>query len=63
MYANTIKVFVPYMKKQVSQKYVFNTFSKFDLGTIGEISMREQFKSHSYYTCMVEFQSTKSSNV
>lgn len=55
MFANTIKVFVPHMNKQVTQQYVFNTFSKFNLGTIGEISMREKFTSHSYYTCMVEF--------
>lgn len=53
MYPNTIKVFVPFMNNCVRQNYVFNTFSKFDLGTIGEISMRNTNQFH--YTCMIEF--------
>lgn len=55
MFPNTIKVFIPYMNLRVSRQYVFNTFSKFDLGTIGEISMREKYTTHKHYTCMVEF--------
>lgn len=55
MFPNTIKVFIPYMSLRVSRQYVFNTFSKFNLGTIGEISMREKYTTHKHYTCMVEF--------
>jgi hypothetical protein len=55
MFPNTIKVFIPYMNHRVSRQYVFNTFSKFNLGTIGEISMREKYTTHRHYTCMVEF--------